>query len=359
MAQTGQKLSDDRDQMSIQGFDYKEQAIGTSDTSAYTFFFKIFNASELHIYIQDSLGNIVFDGDGTDTTFLASVTFDPINGGGTVTLANPLGNGFILTIFLANDAPDQPTQFKYKDSLTMAAIERGLDVIAAALQRVAYLAQRALRLHDLDDISSFDMRMPVGLSNFPDGIITVNPTGDGFAVTASFADLIETLNEATALANAAANEATISATGAANAESAALDSASQAAADAAAAQAILNAVLAAAGSLPVHSGPFAAIVPGTNLDLPGEVTDHTAFTQMDFTARIRRGIAIFARQEFSIFYRNGAWEIAIGPDRYADAASDHNVTFTVNSGTGQINAAVPSDGGSNAVIDLYKVSWLI
>ena len=70
----------------IQGFDVKEQVLGTGDTLVYTFGFKIFELSDLLIYVQDGSGNIVEEIRGDDTSFLSGVVFDPINGGGTVTL---------------------------------------------------------------------------------------------------------------------------------------------------------------------------------------------------------------------------------------------------------------------------------
>lgn len=345
--------------MSIEGFDVKEQWIGTSDMSSYTFDFLIYDPTQIYMYIQDNLGNLIAEFDGTDTDWISSISFDPVLGGGTINLATALNNAWVLTAFEANDLPAQPSEFTSKGSFTMEAVEGALDYLAAAIQRVAYLSQRAVRLHDLDDVTAFDMRLPIGLSANPDGIITVNSDGTGFAVTASFADLITTLNAATAAALAAQALAEAAADGANAAQTEADNSAILAAAAAAQAEAVLAAVIAAASAIGIHTGPFASIAPGANLNLPGEITDHTMITQVDFIARIRRGTTVFARQTFSIFYRNGAWELAIGPDLYADIGSDHGVTFIANSVTAQINAAVANDGGSNAIIDLIKTSWAV
>lgn len=341
--------------MSIEGFGYKEQWIGTEDLNAYTFDFKIFDPSHLHIYIQDQFGNILYDIPGTDTEFLSGITFDPVNGGGTINLVNNLPNAFTMTAFLANDYPDQPTEFANKTSFTMEAIEGGLDFIAAALQRIAYLAQRSPRLHDLDDQDNFDFRLPINLKAFPNAVITVNADGTGFAVGSALTSLTQAINDAVAacLASEIAAE---------NSFSDASMRADDSDASATQAQAALAAVLAAIAGSPltsalVHTGPFAAIAPGANLNLPGEVTNSGVFTMVDYAVRIRRGIATFARQEFSIFYRNGAWELALKNDLFADAGADHNVTFTVDPVTAQINSAVANDGGSNATLDIYKTSW--
>lgn len=345
--------------MSIEGFDIKEQWIGTDDISSYTFDFKIFELTDLYIYVQDQFGNIVAEFNGTNTDWLASVTFDSINGGGTINLLTPFNNAWVITAFLANDLPEQPAEFPNKFSFTMDAVEGALDYLGAALQRVAFLAQRSVRLHDLDDVTAFDMRLPMNLSTFPDGIVAVNHTGTGFQVTASFANLIETLNAAQAAALAAQAQAEASATAAASANTNAVASEAAAAAAAAQAQAILLLVQAAASGIGIHTGPFASIAPNANLNLPGEVTSSATYTMVDFTARIKRGTTVYAKQNFTIFFRNGAWEIATGPDLYADAGNDHGVTFTVNAVTAQINAAVANDGGSNAVIDLIKTNWAV
>lgn len=341
--------------MSIEGFGYKEQFIGTDDSSSYEFDFKIFSPSHLHIYVQDQLGNILQDIAGDDTTFIAGVAFDPIEGGGTINLVNNLPNAFTMTVFLANDYPDQPTEFANKTSFTMEAIEGGLDFLAAWGQRIAYLAQRALRLHDLDDIDSFDMRLPMGLSGSPAGVLVVNDAGDGWAIGPSFDTMTVEINAATLACAAAEVQAVNSAQAAANSDADAL-------AAKLAAQAALAATLAAIAAAPVtniiqHTGPFAAIAPGANANLLSEVTNSAVYTMVEYVVRIRRGTATYARQEFSIFFRNGAWELALGGDLFADAGADHNVTFTVDSVTGQINAAVANDGGSNAVIDINKINW--
>lgn len=341
--------------MSIEGFGYKEQWIGTGDTAEYTFDFKIFANSHLYFYLQDQLGNILAQFDGDDTDYIAQISFDPVNGGGTITLASDLDNQFILTAFMANDFPDQPTAFPNKLSFTLEAIEAALDYITTWGQRVAYLTQRSVKLHDLDDIDNFDMTLPRNLSDNPNGIITVNDAGDGFKIGQSLDALTEVVLEAQAACLA-------SEIASANSASDASMRADDSNTEADRAEAALAAVLAAIAAAPItniiqHTGPFAAIAPGASANLLGEVTNSAVYTMVEYVVRIRRGIAGYGRQEFTIFFRNGAWEIAIGPDLYSDAGADHNVTFTVDPVTAQINAAVANDGGSNATIDINKINW--
>jgi hypothetical protein len=166
----------------IQGFNIKEQVLGQADSNVYTFDFKIFDVTDLLIYVQDSSGNIVEKIRGDDTTFLSGVTFDSIKGGGTVTLINNLGDEFIMTMFSASDLPDQPTSFPNKTSFTLKAIEGALDYLATLIQRVAWIAQRSMRMHDLDDIDSFDPTLPPNIANYPGGILAVKMDGSGFEI---------------------------------------------------------------------------------------------------------------------------------------------------------------------------------
>lgn len=166
----------------IQGFDVKEQWLGTGDANSYTFDFKIFDPSELLIYVQDTSGNVVEQIRGDDTTFLAGVSFDSIQGGGTITLINNLTDGYSLTALSANDLPDQPTAFPNKSSFSLRAIEGALDYLAIQIQRISWLAQRSMRMHDLDDIDSFNPTLPQNIASYPGGILAVKEDGSGFEV---------------------------------------------------------------------------------------------------------------------------------------------------------------------------------
>ena len=85
-----------------------------------------------------------------------------------------------MTMFMANDLPDQPSSFPNKLSFTLPAIEGALDFLAACIQRIAWLAQRSVKMHDLDDIDSFDPTLPINPSGNPGMTIRVKPDGSGF-----------------------------------------------------------------------------------------------------------------------------------------------------------------------------------
>lgn len=177
--------------MAIEGFDVKEQWIGTSDTDVYTFDFLITNPSQVHIYIQDQFGNIINDTDGADTAVFSGVTFDAVDGGGTFTLVENLPNNYVLTALLANNSPDQPTSFPNARSFTFEIVEAMIDYMAAWGQRAAWLAQRSLRLHDLDDIDNFDVRLPQNLSTFPGQVMIVREDGAAIGLGPTVAEIIQ------------------------------------------------------------------------------------------------------------------------------------------------------------------------
>lgn len=341
--------------MAVPEFNVKEQWIGTSQLTDYTFDFTIQDLKHLLLIIQDSFGNEVARVRGDDTTILASVIFDSKNGGGTISLKNELAIKYVLTALQANDAPTQPAEFKDKNSFTLELFELAMDYIITGVQRLAYLAQRSAKLHDLDDIDTFDVTLPRAMSANPRATIVINGAGTGFDLGPTV-DVILEAEDFAAQSAASAQAAAADVVLADQAVVAANVSVTAAAASATAA-AISAAQAAASAGLQAHTGPFTSIAPNTNSNLLGETTDSTKNRMVEYIVRIVRGTTVYARQQFIIFYRNGAWEIAIGQDLYADAGSDHGVTFTVNSVTAQINAAVANDGGSNAVIDIIKTNW--
>lgn len=340
-------------------YEIKEQYLGTGVLADYTFDFKIGQTDELLLIMLNVAGVEVARQRGNDTAILvSSVDFDVDNGGGTIHLLVPLVTDYTLIIYLANDAPTQPFQFRNKGSFTLRAFENALDWLGGAIQRNNWLAKRAIRINDIEEGSDFDPQLPAGLQ--ANRVIMVNPTGTGLVQGPTPAELAQASSDASAVAANALIAAAAATTSTANALSSTA-SAAAAAASAAAALSSANAAAASAASFAgfIHTGPFAAIAPNANANLASETTNSLVNTMVDYTARIVRGTGTWCRQEFTIMYRNGAWKIAIGPGRFDDAGLDHGVTFTVDAVTGQINAAVANDGGSNAVIDLNKLQWAV
>jgi hypothetical protein len=339
--------------MSIKGFDYKEQYIGTDDTSAYEFSFKIFDPSELRIYIQDHLGNILADDiDGDDQVWLSGVTFDAIEGGGTVNLASNLPANYFLTIFLANDAPNQPASFPNKVSFTFNAIEKALDYLGAAIQRVAYLTQRSMRLHDLDDISAWDMRLPMNLVDNPLAILTINADGTGFALGPTTTVLNQLVAEAAASAVAAEISAENAAVYEANAQSAANAAENDANnAETSANTASASAAAAAASAAQAAGTGFLTLPEITCIE--GNTTDLTTIDSALYKSamvffEVVRGLTVFGNGYFSVQFLNGAWRQIDGPL----SGDDTDMFWTIAGGSVVTVQALPNVGAGDAKIIL-------
>ncbi len=122
---------------------------GTGLLSEYEFPFKIEALSQLKVLVLDAAGLLVQDLRADDAVaYINSVEFDAVDGGGTVTLVAPLPAGYTLILLQANDAPDQPKEFKDKASFTNIRVEMALDWLGGAIQRLAYLVKGSIRLHD-------------------------------------------------------------------------------------------------------------------------------------------------------------------------------------------------------------------
>lgn len=154
--------------MAISAFLPREEYVGAGNLADYTFDFKITSLEHLLIIVTDADYVETFNVRGSDVTYLTSVAFDAVAGGGTVTLADNLPSGHFLTILLANDAPLQESEFKDKGSFSLSRIESALDVQAGAIQRLAYLASRSLRLSDSlveSELAAFDPTLPFYTTN--------------------------------------------------------------------------------------------------------------------------------------------------------------------------------------------------
>lgn len=199
---------------------------GDGTLAVYNFAFTIQDPNFLLVIEDDGAGNILERVRGSDQTYLQSLTFDPINGGGQVTLLWNLPNNNRLSLILAPDTPTQPSSFKTRTTFKLPMLEAALDFIMSPLQRVAGLAQRSLRMSEIDDPTDFDMELPPGLVGAINVIPTTSDDGSGWAPISEWLTLP---NLAATLAAAAA--ALVSQVAAAASASSAAGSAAATAAD--------------------------------------------------------------------------------------------------------------------------------
>lgn len=211
--------------MSIPEFNVKEQWLGTGLVTDYTFDFTIHDPTHILMIIQDGFGNEVVRFRGDDVVNLAGFTFDPKNGGGTISLAVVLADQYVLTALLAPDAPAQTSEFRGKFSFTLEALELALDIIVCQIQRLAYFAGRSLKLSDLDDIDGFSMVLPPKASLNPGATLAIASDGSGFTFGATLGQIAGALGFATQAAASAAAAVVSAAAAAASAVAAAASAA--------------------------------------------------------------------------------------------------------------------------------------
>lgn len=125
-------------------YDVLDQYIGTGLLSTYSFDFKITNKAHLQVIALNAAGVQQWEARGEDVTNVTSIVFDERDGGGTVTLAVALPSNWLLGIFLADDAPTQPSQYRNRSEFNLRNIEETFDYLSGQIQRLRYLMGRTL-----------------------------------------------------------------------------------------------------------------------------------------------------------------------------------------------------------------------
>ena len=253
--------------MSISTYNVRSEYTGNGSLASYTFNFKIASKSHLIVLVTSAAFVTTFRVRGTDVTYLTSVTFDAVAGGGTVVLASNLPSGHKLTILLANDEPLQASEFKNKSDFTLSRFESVLDVLAGAIQRLAYLSDRSLKLSDsIIDSQTFDATIPAHTTTTgtEDNIDKVLCVGDDNA-SFKFGPTIVSLAAQAAAALASQVAAAASESAAAVSAAAALASQVATAVSAAAALVSENAAAASAAAAAISAASIVTNITGTRL----------------------------------------------------------------------------------------------
>lgn len=175
--------------MSRPEYEVKQSYVGDGSLDTYEFNFKIEDLTQLLI-IEVVDGEITEYVRGDDVTYLDSVTFDSVNGGGEVVLAANLADGASLHFLLANDEPTQPYEFRNKGSFSLRAFEMALDFILGAVQRLKFQVKNSLRINDADDESLFDGELPLGVADNANAVLCINSTGTGFNFNSTVAQIM-------------------------------------------------------------------------------------------------------------------------------------------------------------------------
>jgi len=208
------------------------QYVGTGAVSAYEFDFLIGQLDDLEVVVNNASGVETQRVRGSDATYLSSVTYDAVSGGGTVNLLLALPSNYTILLLLANDLPTQPYEFRDKSSFTLRRIESAFDWLTGSIQRLTYRANRSIKTNDNTTIAAFNpMWPPFGAESMSKKIPSFSTAGTGWAPVTEWTTLP---NVALAVSSAAASAASASAS-----------SASQTAAAASAAAAAVSAAAAA------------------------------------------------------------------------------------------------------------------
>lgn len=234
----------------------------------------------------------------------------------------------------------QAIEFISSGKLLLDNIEEGMDILTMLVQQTNEIAQKSIRLHEIDSLSTFDPKYPPGLGNIANAgkVPMVNTTGTGWDVMSNWPS---GLSIAMAAANAAL--AAASAQQASNSASAASASAISAAASAvSAAASAASAILAGL----ISSGPFAVTDGQAATNITGETIDSAVYKSAVFYFEIARGTTVFSNGWIGLQFINGAWRILEG----GNVGEAHGVTWSFSGTTTlQLKAALDVGAGNGTI----------
>lgn len=345
-----------------ESFDAREEYLGTGSLASYGFDFKIVNAEELLIVSVDGDGVEQFRVRGDDIgANLSSVTIDD-DDGGTVVLANNLASGHRLFIMLADDEPTQPQRWREQSAFQMQRIEDALDRVVGQVQRLAWLAGRALMISDLErDVDAAGVNRGLAVPETAGAILAVNDDADGFTYGPTVAIIEEWKNDAETAANEAEAAQQAAENAQAAAEAAALAGGDSETAALAAQQAAENAESAALAAQTAAEAAAASVgafwetyeaVQGTETVLTDETFDMTVYTGADFEVIIQRDTE-YCRATATAQVVSGTPRLIVGPERGDDleacgASLDLDVTGD------DVTLTITLDAGNNADVQVKK-----
>lgn len=126
-----------------------ETYLGNGTLATYTFNFKVRSATDILIIVYNTATNaLVFQERGNVLSNVSSVTFDAINGGGSITLPANLASQRKLIIKLAADTPTQTFKFRDQSEFDLRQFENAFDNLMIYVQRLDEKINRAFRLSD-------------------------------------------------------------------------------------------------------------------------------------------------------------------------------------------------------------------
>lgn len=334
-------------------YDPIEEYTGNGSLAAYDFDFKIEAKSQLRVLVYNASGVLQEDVRGTDTVYLSTVTFDSVDGGGTVTLKANLTSGYKLYLIQDNNAPEQTYQFRSKGSFSLKSIELALDLVLGPVQRLTDMMRRTLILPYFIDPDDFDTTLPTDLATQTNRVLIINSGGNGFDTGPN----TDEISAAQGHATSAAESATDAQSAEDNAEAAqAAAEAAQTAAEAA--QAIVEGLTEGQWSTwaehTLTAGGGATDLTTGNGGERDETVDGVSYVAVIYEYAVIRGTTIFATGRIHLQYLNSSWQISYTPWYAGPTPVDHGITWSLGTSGSVATLRGAANAGDNATIHLSR-----
>lgn len=187
----------------IEFYDTRSYALGDGVITQIPFDFLITKKADILFTIVES-GQTPIKFDGNDTTYLSSLTFDAVGGGGTATLLVALASGKTIYLDLNVVEPVQSSLFRDRSNYSLRTFETALDYVVTGVQTLFRNVERSFRFARHVDISVFDPTLPDGLVGAVSKTIMTNTSGNGLVVGPSATDIANAQANADYVAQATA-----------------------------------------------------------------------------------------------------------------------------------------------------------
>ena len=244
--------------MSLSSTNNRNDYVGNGNVDTYAYSFRIFDETDLLVTVRNT--------SDVETTLVLTTDYTVTGvgdaGGGNVVLVNSGqawldGGGDLLTNYALTIRRVRPltqtTDIRNQGSFFPETHEDSFDHSIMIDQQLDEAIDRAVKLPETIASSVFDPTLPTDIAESPNGVVCINPTGDGWVVGTTLANI----NSAAASAAAAAASAASAATSAANAATSEANSATSEA-NAATSESNAAASAAAAASSAADSATSAA-----------------------------------------------------------------------------------------------------
>lgn len=155
-----------------------ETYLGNDTADEFAFNFKVRDDADILIMVFSTVsGALLWSERGDELDEVDDVYFNPLAGGGTITLPAPLPSGQKIVIMLAADIPVQGFQFREQTNYQLRQFEEALDNVMIYIQRMNNRFDRVFQLSD-NAAGVAGLNMKIASMPVPNGIPIFNDDGD-------------------------------------------------------------------------------------------------------------------------------------------------------------------------------------